>query len=312
MSETRKAVGQYCPNRKTCLTEAGDVSYNYVTKDGYSELVFFVENFSPFETGKDYYFSLSLKRDALSDVDIDLTLRRAGTNGFDDNLSYQLLSEERLEQKKESDTECVRQIVMYDLKTTTEGAIKYSDPFVAFYAESEESAKVGDVYFADGKYHVKGSDGSGDIEITGRTTVQYVTLSSEETDNSGTASFNLTFRPLVENFDRICAEIGRSSIDEQVVNSGGEKGRKLEPVSQELYVINDLVEDMKQKATSPLSSITQIGVWGRPGLLMCINGEPVRVGPSGHYEQNAVTITSFGVAPEENDFFTIDYTGPVK
>ncbi len=308
MSETRKAVGQYCPNRTTCLTKAEKVSSCYVSKDGYSELVFCTEDFPVFEAGKDYYLRVSLKRDVLSDIDIDLTLRKAGTNGFDEDLSYQLLSEEKLEQKEEGDSERVRQIVMYDFK---EGG-EYSDPFVAFYCESRESAKAGDVYSVGGEYYVKGDDGDSDTKITGRETVQYVTLFSDKTDNSGTASFDLAFRPLVENFDRICAEIGRSSVDEQVVNSDGTKGRKLEPVSQEMYVINDLVEDMKQKATSPLSSITQIGVWGRPGLLMCINGEPVRVGPSGHYEQNAVTITSFGVAPEENDFFTVDYTGPVK
>ena len=308
MSETRKAVGQYCPDRNTCLTKAKSVSYGYASKDGYSELVFSSEDFPVFETGEDYYLCVSLKRDALSDVDIDLTLRRAETNGFDDNLSYQLLSEEKLEQKKESDSERVRQIIMYDFKVGS----GYSDPFVTFYCESKESANEGDVYSVGGEYYIKRSGEDNDTIITGRKTVQYVTLFSEESDNSGTASFDLTFRPLVENFDRICAEIGRSSIDEQVVNSDGTKGRKLEPVSQELYVINNLVEDMRQKATSPLSSITQLGVWGRPGLLMCINGEPVRVGPSGHYEQNAVTITSFGVAPGENDFFTIDYTGPVK
>lgn len=312
MSETRKAVGQYCPNRNTCLTKAENLSSDYISKDGYSELVLYSKDFPTFETGKDYYLSLSLKRDALSDMDIDLTLRKAGTNGFDDNLSYQLLSEERLEQKKESDSERVRQIIMYDFKTTTEGVVEYSDLFVAFYCESKESAKAGDVYSVDGKYYVMGNGENDDIEITGRKTVQYVTLFSDETDDSGTASFDLAFRPLVENFDRICAEIGRSSIDEQVVNSGGSKGRRLVPVSKEIYAVNNLIEDMKKNATSPLSSVTQIGVWGRPGLLMCINGEPVRVGPSGHYEQNAVTITSFGVVPEENDFFTIDYTGPVK
>lgn len=303
MSETRKAVGQYCPNRAVCLTKAERVSSEYADKDGYGELLLYAEDFLPFETGKDYYLSMSLKRDILSDIGINLTLRRSETNGFDNDLSYQFLSEEKLKQKKKSDSECVRQVVMYDFKT---GSV-YSDPCVAFYAESQEAAKAGEVYSVNGEYFVKGGG-----KITGRKTVQYVTLLSEETDNSGTAALDLTFRPLVEGFNRICAEIDRTSIDEQVVNADGTKGRRLNFESAELYVVNDLVEDMKQKATSPLSSITRIGVWGRPGLLMCINGEPVRVGPSGHYEQDSVTIASFGVAPEENDFFTIDYTGPVK
>lgn len=54
--------------------------------------------------------------------------------------------------------------------------------------------------------------------------------------------------------------------------------------------------------------LKQIGVQGRPGLEMCINGEMIRVGRSGIYEINhGVDITFIGFMPDENEHFLMDY-----
>lgn len=54
--------------------------------------------------------------------------------------------------------------------------------------------------------------------------------------------------------------------------------------------------------------LKQIGVQGRPGLEMCINGEMIRVGRSGIYEINhGVDITFIGFIPDEEDHFLMDY-----
>ena len=77
--------------------------------------------------------------------------------------------------------------------------------------------------------------------------------------------------------------------------------------------MNDLVPTLK--GNGEMSSITKIGVWGRPGLLMCINGEPIRVGNSGFYEQDSVEVETLGVVVSNNDWsnnFTIDYFGPAS
>jgi hypothetical protein len=42
--------------------------------------------------------------------------------------------------------------------------------------------------------------------------------------------------------------------------------------------------------------------------MMAINGEEIKVGPSGYYELNDFEITSLGIAcMDSNDKFTIDY-----
>lgn len=51
---------------------------------------------------------------------------------------------------------------------------------------------------------------------------------------------------------------------------------------------------------------TKIGVQSRPGLLMCINGEPIRIGRSGVYEINNGYPVQFFNIPS-NDSFILDY-----
>lgn len=61
--------------------------------------------------------------------------------------------------------------------------------------------------------------------------------------------------------------------------------------------------------------LTKIGVQGPPGLLMCINGQGIRIGPSGIYQINngyQVNFLGFIVlmsddTPDKRDFFILDY-----
>ena len=56
-----------------------------------------------------------------------------------------------------------------------------------------------------------------------------------------------------------------------------------------LYKINNIFNGMS-------SPINKIGIQGPPGLLMCINGEGIRIGPSGIYEiRNGYRVTFLGV-----------------
>ena len=58
------------------------------------------------------------------------------------------------------------------------------------------------------------------------------------------------------------------------------------------------------------SPLTKIGVQGPTGMLMAINGEPIRIGPSGIYEiNNGYKIKSFGVylSPNNSQYFILDY-----
>lgn len=56
------------------------------------------------------------------------------------------------------------------------------------------------------------------------------------------------------------------------------------------------------------TKLKQVGVQGRPGLQLCVNGEMIRVGRTGIYEINhGIDITFIGFMPEESDHFIMDY-----
>ena len=56
------------------------------------------------------------------------------------------------------------------------------------------------------------------------------------------------------------------------------------------------------------TKLKQVGIQGRPGLQICVNGEMIRVGRTGIYEINhGIDITFIGFIPEETDHFIMDY-----
>lgn len=68
-----------------------------------------------------------------------------------------------------------------------------------------------------------------------------------------------------------------------------------------LYQIHKILPEQNQ-------IIKKIGVWGRPGLAMAINGQKIEIGPSGVFEFEGLDITSFGVFAEGvEDKFVVDY-----
>lgn len=89
-------------------------------------------------------------------------------------------------------------------------------------------------------------------------------------------------------------------------------GRKIVITECQLYNMKNLLN-----GKIPNQSLTKIGIQGPPGLLMCINGEPIRIGPSGIFQiRNGyrVNFLSFvrGVSLQNNgeyslDIFIVDY-----
>ena len=58
------------------------------------------------------------------------------------------------------------------------------------------------------------------------------------------------------------------------------KGRQVVITECQIYQMKNLLKGNKIAN----SSLIKIGIQGPPGLLMCINGEPIRIGPSGIFE----------------------------
>lgn len=114
--------------------------------------------------------------------------------------------------------------------------------------------------------------------------------------------------PPNNNYNQIKFELQRELEDYNKKNSDGTYGRicKIEVIRlDEIYNVIDYLTTIINK-----SALLQIGVQSAPGLLMCINGEEIRVGRSGLYEilnGYKVTFIGFIVEPNDNKHFMLDY-----
>ena len=79
----------------------------------------------------------------------------------------------------------------------------------------------------------------------------------------------------------------------------------LKNIDCELFKINNLLDD----GIIP----RRLGIWGRSELMFTINGEEIKVGPSGYYELQNFDVNYLGVvARDHRDQFTIDVQYPIN
>ena len=108
-------------------------------------------------------------------------------------------------------------------------------------------------------------------------------------------------------FDALVIEIEREHVDEEIIHA---TDANTEHFYGRLIDIDAL--DFKAKTINKLlpeednEIIKKIGVQGHPGLTMVINGEEIKMGPSGLFELNDFDITSFGVCGDAKRFI-VDY-----
>lgn len=130
--------------------------------------------------------------------------------------------------------------------------------------------------------------------------------------NAGLATEYMTFEMIIapnSNYNQICFELTRTSEDFSQVNEDGTYGRiinvEIEALSSIYNILNYLNPSIEGKG-----KLKQIGVQGPTGMLMCINGEEIRIGRTGIYEINyGIAINSIGFIIEPNDGknFLMDY-----
>lgn len=106
----------------------------------------------------------------------------------------------------------------------------------------------------------------------------------------------------------IVFEMVRQDWDSDIVNKNDEEDDFFGLVANiewEIYKLTNILNIIDLPIGTSLSTI---GVWGRPDLIMAINGEEIRIGPSGYYELTDFDIKSFCVAAtSDKDRFTLDY-----
>ena len=146
-------------------------------------------------------------------------------------------------------------------------------------------------------------------------TIQTVTRTSSY--SSGT-SFEVMITPIAT-FKYIVFELERVSQDYTYRNANSLYGRKLNIQINSFGLIKNILADF----IGLKEPLTKIGVQGPKGLIMCINGEEIKVGNSGFYEiDNGMKINYFGVIlkseygsmayPDGYQYFILDYQYEVK
>lgn len=369
---SKNVMNQYRFSGTGCVGDNITLDIDTMEIDGFNERCFAIKEDSLsankgrafFDKDTDYHFTLKVRRDLTTDIDIRLTLRSSATNEKDMDDNYQYLDTVHLPKWSSNDNDYIEQkrcaVYLCGVENKPAGEKETKKQWfgreIIATGEIEKrppnngAGKNNKLYYQKNSlgnityalYREQGTfngqiEGNVDADIESfdstKTLVrrkihhgwnenwtalsQAIVTTSWRASNSEDAYgiFDITFRPLVGTFDRVCAEIVREAIDEQVSFSDTGKGRQLGVVESDcsLKIVNDLVPTLKDKGG--MSSITKIGVWGRPGLLMCINGEPIRVGNSGFYEQDSVEVETLGVVVNNNDWsnnFTIDYFGPAS
>lgn len=140
--------------------------------------------------------------------------------------------------------------------------------------------------------------------------------------------FEFGFRPILNEFNQLVFRIVRDGIDYNIQKIGDKNSVQLgriidiDSVQCSLYKMNNLIPQM----TTVTDTLSRIGVWSHPGLLMMINGEEIKITANGYYELDVLPITSLAVAANNaaddikddqgnptgekygyQDFFTVDY-----
>lgn len=110
-------------------------------------------------------------------------------------------------------------------------------------------------------------------------------------------------------YDQILLQLRRSLTDITTT----EDFQKLMQAVVEIYPaktqVGEIVNILNQIGSN---SLYKIGIQGPSGLLMCINGEEIRIGPNGIYEiKNGYKITFIGFVilseDSDNNYFILDY-----
>lgn len=120
----------------------------------------------------------------------------------------------------------------------------------------------------------------------------------------GKRYFEIIFTPN-STYDQILWELQRTALDYRL-----DYNRLMDITVTEFVQLINILPILKQ-TYNDITYLTKIGIQGPPSLLMCINGEQIRIGKSGIYELNndLIKITFISFIPKQNTFSsnTLDY-----
>lgn len=258
-----------------------------------------------FAIKQDYYLFISIPRDMNYNMTFNIKLLKGDESSSEE---YQFLKQ--ISVSRGGDSSNVHDVVLYETNT---GGLKAMLPlpypsnnrFVRdeLYVRNEQDKQA--YYLGVNNTSAVRTDKYNKVAVI-------ASWKQEYSDDYGV--FELVFRPIEEGFTQIILEMVRSVEDyniQRTTASGQEYGRVVDisKVECRLMTLNNIVNELVSKD----QELSRIGVWGHPGLLMCINGEEIRIGPSGYYELGSIPIESLGIVAQGNENnYTIDYQYQVK
>lgn len=257
-------------------------------------------NGGQFIKGQDYYLKLMIPQDMNYQMSFDISLVQESGNVND---TFQFIRNVSIE--RGGDGLNAFNVVLYE---KSDGSIDAMLPRVYDPAMSSEK----DIIYYDepnNKYYI-GLDGGSYADADKYNDISVVaSWKTEIGDYYGV--FEIVFRPVDDGFVYLYIQMLRTAQDYNIqrLREDGtlEFGRKVDisKLQCELYSLNNIVD----KITS-VGRLNRIGVWGHPGFIMVVNGEEIRIGPSGFYEEDVLPIDSLCVVARDNDYtsyFTVDY-----
>lgn len=266
---------------------------------GFQDAVIFPD-VGNFVKGQDYYLKVRIPQDMNYDMTFNIKLMPPD-DGSADTKKYQFVK--RISINRGGTGTNVYNVVLYE-KSNGEVAVDF--PFA--YDKNKVSQQ--DKIYTDidkTKYYL-GVDGT--YVRTNKFNDIALAASWKQESSNTYGVFEMVFRPVSDEFTSLLLEMERTAEDYNIQRSVGENteyGRKI-TITPEDVVLHKLVNQIPEAQRT--KGLSRIGIWGHPGLMMAINGEEIRVGPSGHYEQDVINIKSLGVVAEDNnwaDNWTLDY-----
>ena len=113
------------------------------------------------------------------------------------------------------------------------------------------------------------------------------------------------------NYDQIVLQLGRSLTDITTTEDFIKLMQRTVTIYEPKLVLGEFINVLSRMTPSP-SFLIKMGIQGPAGLLMCINGEEIRIGPNGTYEiknEYKINFIGFGILPSDadNNYFILDY-----
>lgn len=290
-----------------------------------------VDEMKVFTSGKSYYLEIEIPKDDNYPLDFALLLipkPSASDGGSDlDQLNYQFIRYLRVLQGVNGELGQSRVILYQTKDQNTETYIGDIQVGIVIDVPEVDGVPIdndGHPYrYEAGKIYYRASLDK--YMWATETTTEWDTHSQERygftdvilshswkthTSDSELARYELVFTPRVDNMYALYLYLIPTKADNDIQWLNQETGVTfygrhidISKMKARLYIVNNLLSD------GGGSSITarRIGVWGRSELILSINGEEVKIGPSNYYELRDFAVTSLGVAAQyDADRFTID------